>query len=137
MRHTAGAARRRQRLQVCARATGAALYFATSLQEVPALPSETSGAYRYDRLIAGSYLLAVESIMDPGFLGELYIGVPCHTAYEPCDLLRGTPVTVSAGGLASGIDLYLRSNAVFGDGSEQGQPGAAVAMDRNPGNIVA
>lgn len=137
MRHTAGAARRRQRLQVCAGATGAAQYFVTSLQEVPALPSETSGAYRHDRLVPASYLLAMEFITDPGFLGELYNSVPCYNAYEPCDLLRGTPATVGAGGLASGIDLYLRSNAVFGDGVEQGRPGAAVAMARNPGNIVA
>lgn len=94
------------------------LYSASTLQQVTVAPTETTGAYRYDRLMPGSYLVAVESITDPGFLGELYNGVPCYNAYEPCDLLRGTPVTVSAGSLASGIDLYMRSEAVFGDGFE-------------------
>lgn len=97
------------------------LHSATTQQEVSATYDETNGSYRYVGLPAGNYYVSVQPNLDPGYLGELYNGVPCPIN-QPCDLTRGTPVSVSAGIVTDHIDLRIRSDAIFADGLQLPTP---------------
>lgn len=97
------------------------LHSATTLQEVSASYSETDGSYRYSGLLPGSYYVSVQPTLDFSFLGELYNGVPCPID-QPCELNRGTPITVTAGAVADHIDLRIRSDVIFADGLQLPPP---------------
>lgn len=64
--------------------------------------TDASGTYVFSDLSAGTYVLWTRN--EQGFVDELYDDIPCAGG---CYWFAGTPVSISAGNDASGIDFIL------------------------------
>ena len=73
--------------------------------------TDASGAYRFEGLPAGRYKVLTRNSL--GYADELYGNIPCPAGYCFLDVLTGagTPVDVTLGATASGVDFALDPGA--------------------------
>jgi hypothetical protein len=86
--------------------------------------TDASGAFEFDDVPPGIYFVATDRGLP--FLDELYDGIPCWGGPPAgCDPTKGTPITVTAGGVTPGIDIGLLDldAIIFVDGFESGGAG--------------
>jgi len=81
-----------------------------------------TGSYEITGLAAGTYYARTNGY-EFGYVDQRYSGVPCAV---PCVAVGGTPITVPAGGQASGIDFALVRGGRIAGVLTDAQTGAAV-----------
>lgn len=65
-----------------------------------------TGFYKSDLRAAGSYYARTFNSVHAGAIDQVYSGIDCTT----CDVLAGTPISVSAGQERSGVNFALRTD---------------------------
>ncbi|HEV7920766.1 MAG TPA: carboxypeptidase regulatory-like domain-containing protein [Thermoanaerobaculia bacterium] len=88
---------------------GGVLVRALNASGVPVAASLSSfgdGAYEIVLPSPGTYYVATQNSVHPGYIDQVYNGIDC----TGCDVTTGTAVAVAAGVTASNIDFHLTNN---------------------------
>jgi hypothetical protein len=119
-----------------------AIYNASTSKVDASTATNPDGTYQVGGLAQGSYFARTEDTSAPAdYLLEQYGGVVCHqlAPADDCRIASGTPITVAAGAVTSGIDFPLDQAAsiagtVVADGT--GTPLANVKVEAYVGEVV-
>jgi hypothetical protein len=115
------------------------VYFSSTTPNIFGATTTTGGAYTFQGLPAGTYLVRTSLSSNQNYVDEIYNNVPCPNS--SCNLNSGTLVPVTSGATTSGINIALSaggtiSGTVTDAGTTAGVVGAIVAISNAAGQQV-